>query len=215
MKKKTVLSILAALIVSAGYLFNNFTVPGAVPVSTPAVATEIPQQIAEASREGMYPNGFIQAKVSKVTDGDTLEISYRGKEYKVRLLDVDTPESVKPGTPVQPYAKEASRYTGDKVLNRQVRLVFDKGLKDRYERLLAFVILEDGTFLNAALVSEGYARVETVSPNTTHKKYFEGLQEEAINNKKGLWGLPEEKQPFVKTKKGDYVPRYYVDRKAS
>lgn len=165
--------------------------------------------------EGLKKNGFIQAKVTKVVDGDTVDVDYKGKNYKVRLLCIDTPESVKQGVAVQPYAKEASGVTKKELYGRDVTLIFDKGLRDRYGRLLAYVVTEDGVNINAMLVGEGYARVEIVSPNSTYEDYFFELQQGAISDKAGLWGLPADQQPFVKDKDGNYIPRYYNLEKAS
>lgn len=161
--------------------------------------------------EGIIPDGCIRVIVTRIVDGDTVEVEYKGKEYKVRLLCIDTPETVKKGVAVQPYGKQASTRLKKMLLNKKVTLVFEKDAYDNYERLLAYVILGDGTCVNAYMVEQGYARVDTVRPNTVHRDYFEGLQEDAIRHKKGLWSLPTDKRPFVKNDKGYYIPRFYDD----
>lgn len=176
---------------------------------------DAPQELESIQEEGIGAWKFIRAEVVKVSDGDTLEVKYKSREYKVRLLDVDTPESVKTGVPVQSYAKEASAYTKDMVLNKTVKLIFEKGLKDRYGRLLAHIFLEDGSYFNAMLVKNGFARVEIVSPNSRFSAYFHNLQEDAVKEKRGMWSLPEGKRPFIKNRKGDYIPSYTEDKKAS
>ncbi len=101
--------------------------------------------------------GASAASVTRVVDGDTIEVRLGGQLEKVRLIGVDTPESVKPGTPVQCYAKAASAETERLLEGRQVSLKFDAERRDRYGRLLAYVY-RDGLFVNAALVERGYAR---------------------------------------------------------
>lgn len=168
---------------------------------------ETPSRLLEIRREGLYPNSYIKAFVLKVVDGDTITVIYKKSKYKIRLLDVDTPESVKPGVPVQVYSKEATQFTQKKLLNQEVKLVFEKSLKDRYGRLLAHVILKNEDYFNGILVRMGYARVEVLKPNNTYEEYFKKQQELAINDKQGVWGLKISKNPFVKNKYGNYIPR--------
>ena len=171
-------------------------------------AENIPPELLEQKKEGIAPGKYVIAFVKHVVDGDTIEVIYKKTEYDVRLLCIDTPESVKQGVSVQPYAKEASNVTEKLVLKKKVRLEFDEGLKDKYGRLLAYVFLENGEFLNAMLVHNGLARVEIVAPNFENKDYFYELQETAIDEKTGLWALPADRQPFVKDENGEYIPRY-------
>ncbi len=170
-------------------------------------AAASPIKVSDA--EGIVAGGYIHVKVTRIVDGDTIKAKYESKEYKVRLLCIDTPETVKEGLPVQPYGKQASEKLSGILLNKQVTLAFEKDLYDKYDRLLAYVILKDGTCVNAFMIEQGYARVEAVKPNTVYRDYFEGLQEEAIRNKRGLWSLPIDKRPFVKKDEGYYVPRFY------
>lgn len=171
-------------------------------------AENIPPELLEQKKEGIAPGKYVIAFVKHVVDGDTIEVIYKKTEYDVRLLCIDTPESVKQGVSVQPYAKEASNVTEKLVLKKKVKLEFDEGLKDKYGRLLAYVFLENGEFLNAMLVHNGLARVEIVAPNFENKDYFYELQETAIDEKTGLWALPADRQPFVKDENGEYIPRY-------
>jgi micrococcal nuclease len=206
MKRKLTPAV-AILMVLSAYFYYNYFFTGS---HTPGLAvSEPPPGITAVAVEGLKPGRYIRAAVTRLTDGDTFDVSYKGKTYKVRLLDVDTPESVKSGVQVQAYGKEASDFTRKQVLNKKVRLVFEKGLRDKYGRLLAHVFLEDESYLNGLLVRNGYARVELVKPNTAYADYFYSLQEQAIRDKAGVWGLPEKQQPFVKNTKGEYVPRYW------
>ncbi|HEX2946029.1 MAG TPA: thermonuclease family protein [Clostridia bacterium] len=181
-------------------------------VKAPAAA-DSPIKVTDT--EGIVPHGTITAHIKRIVDGDTLVAVYKNKDYRVRLLCIDTPESVKTGVKAQPYGKEASEKLKALVLDKEVSLVFEKDTDDRYDRLLAYLLLEDGTCVNALMVSEGYARVEFVKPNTVNREYFEGLMEEAISRGRGLWSLPEDEVPFVKDKDGDYYPRYYDEEKAA
>ena len=214
MKKYIVL--LAAVLAGVGYIVVTLTNGGAgIGINKPLIPVETPAFSLEGLKEGLAPNKYIKAYISDVTDGDTLEVNFRNKEYKVRLLCIDTPESVKAGVDVQPYAREASELTKKLALHKNARLVFEKGLRDRYGRLLAYIILDNGDNLNALLVRNGYARVEFVSPNKKYKEYFLKLQSQAIKDRVGMWGLDTKKQPFVKDKDGNYVPRYWDTQKAS
>lgn len=176
---------------------------------------ETPAKIEKADKEGIVAGGYINAFVVKAVDGDTLSVKYMNRNYKVRLLDIDTPESVKEGVPVQEFSKEALKYTGSKTINANVKLVFGKSLKDKYGRLLAYVVLKDGIFLNAQLVRNGYARAEIIPPNIELADYFYKLEQKAVEEKKGLWALPEGKRPFIKDENGIYIPRYWKMQKAS
>ncbi len=177
---------------------------------------EFPYELVEVSQtEGIEPFGYINAKVIKVSDGDTITVSYNNQDFKVRLLDVDTPESVKAGVEAQPYSIEASNFTKKMLSDKTVRLIFEKGTTDQYGRLLAHLVLEDGTFYNATLVQKGYAISVFYSPNTLLKKYYADLQDKAIADKAGFWSLPEDERPFVLDSKGKYVAAYKVQDKAA
>ncbi len=148
--------------------------------------------------------GSDQYIVTRVVDGDTLEVKMGDQLEKVRLIGVDTPETVKPNTPVQPYGKEASDFTKKMLLNKEVTLKFDVGRTDKYGRLLAYVYLGNEMF-NETLLKEGYARLMTVPPNVKYADRFVAIQKEAREAGKGLWGLPEEskttQEKAVKTEK--------------
>lgn len=131
----------------------------------------------------------------RAIDGDTLEV--QGGEH-VRLIGVDTPEIHHPTRGVEPYGAEAAEFTRKLVEGKYVRLEKDVEERDRYGRLLAYVYLVDGTFINAELVKQGYAQVMTVPPNVRHQDQFLQLQREAREAGRGLWGLeskPSDDQP--------------------
>jgi micrococcal nuclease len=128
------------------------------------------------------------APVVRVVDGDTIIVRLHGAKERVRLIGIDTPESVKPGTPVQCYAKAASRETHALLDGRSVRLVADVEARDRYGRLLAYIYRRpDGLFVNAELARRGYARQLTIPPNVRFADRFGALVREARNAGRGLW----------------------------
>ncbi len=129
----------------------------------------------------------IEAKVTRVVDGDTVEATVDGRTEDVRYIGVDTPESVKPDTPVECYALQASHFNEDLVEGETVRLDFDAERRDVYDRLLAYVHLGD-RFVNAELVERGYATTLTIAPNTRYAERFADLEREASSAGRGLWG---------------------------
>lgn len=132
---------------------------------------------------------LVKVKVVRVVDGDTIIVKYNKKEERVRLIGVDTPESVgKHKDDPQPYGVEASEFTKKKLEEKEVYLEFDVGERDNYKRLLAYVWI-DGEMFNETLLKEGYAQVMTVPPNVKHSDYFLKVQREAKKNNRGLWGL--------------------------
>jgi micrococcal nuclease len=128
------------------------------------------------------------ARVVRVVDGDTVVVRTGGHEERVRYIGVDTPESVKPGTPVQCFAKAASAANKRLVEGQEVRLVADAEARDRYGRLLAYVYrARDGLLVNARLVAAGAARTLTISPNTGDAAQLGALQRAAQAAGRGLW----------------------------
>lgn len=126
--------------------------------------------------------------VVSVTDGDTIKVSIGGTTETVRLIGVDTPETVHPSKPVEPYGPEASTFTKRRLSGQNVRLEFDVEERDHYGRLLAYVWIANELF-NATLVKDGYAQVLTIPPNVKYADQFVALQREARENNRGLWGL--------------------------
>jgi len=150
------------------------------------VAAVLAARLAASNRE-TSPDG-VRGKVTRVVDGDTIHVDLGGTDETVRYIGIDTPESVKPGTPVQCFAKKASERNRQLLEGSDVKLVFDVDRRDRYGRLLAYVYrADDGTFVNAALVRDGYARTLTVPPNVRYADRFAKLQTQAREHDRGLW----------------------------
>ena len=130
------------------------------------------------------------ARVVHVSDGDTIDVMVGHTRERVRLLGVDTPESVKPNTPVQCFAKDASAFTAAALpIGTAVRLERDIEPRDAYGRLLAYVYrAADGLFVNLALARGGYARTLAIKPNVAHSDEFAATVAEATAAGRGLWG---------------------------
>ncbi len=127
-------------------------------------------------------------QVVQVIDGDTIQVCcVFGDRVKVRYIGVDTPETHHPLKGVEPYGMEAAEANRKLVDGKTVRLEFDVQQLDRYGRTLAYIYLEDGTFVNAWLVEHGYAMVMTFPPNVKHQDLFLKLQREAREAGRGLW----------------------------
>lgn len=137
--------------------------------------------------QGIIPNGKVEGKVLRVVDGDTLKIQIADKDYKVRLLGVDTPESVSPKKEKNTKeGKIASEYTKKNLEGKDIVLEFDVSPYDRYGRLLAYVYV-DGICYNEKLLEEGYAKVMMISPNVKNSKYYRQIEKQAKENNAGFW----------------------------
>ena len=126
------------------------------------------------------------ARVTRVIDGDTIEVDMDGRLYKVRYIGIDTPETVHPTRGVEPYGKEASERNRQLVEGKTVYLEKDVSETDRYKRLLRYVYVDD-VMVNAVLVQEGYAQVATYPPDVKYVDEFLELQREAREEGRGLW----------------------------
>ena len=137
--------------------------------------------------------------VTKVFDGDTLRLA---SGEKVRLIGIDTPETEysykeahylnqgkkwERSPEYYEEAREATEFTRGLVEGKEVQLEFDLEKKDKYGRLLAYVYLSDGTFVNAEIIRQGYASLMTIPPNVKYADLFHKLYQEAKENKRGLW----------------------------
>jgi micrococcal nuclease len=152
--------------------------------------TKLTTDSSKCSPKSVHSATFIRA-----LDGDTIEVNGYCNT-KVRLLYLDTPETVKPNTPVQCYGPEASKHTKKEFTkNQTIYLQTDKEAIDRYGRSLA-ILYEDKsqaeaknikTSYNYELVEQGYAKAKFYSPNTTYKKELEQADKEAKEAKKGQW----------------------------
>ena len=122
--------------------------------------------------------------VERVVDGDTIQIE---TGEKVRYIGVNTPEAVDPRRRVQCFGKEASEFNRNLVAGRRVRLVKDVSERDKYGRLLRYVYLEDGTFVNLKIVQTGFAYAATFPPDVKYSQMFVEAARKAREEGRGLW----------------------------
>ena len=140
--------------------------------------------VAAAALLVLAPAPAAAQLVERVVDGDTIIVRGAGR---VRLIGVDTPESVHPRRPVEFFGKEASAFTERLVEGKRVRLEYGRERTDRYGRTLAYVHLPDGTFVNAEIIRRGYGHAYTRFP-FKYLDRFRQLEQEARRAGRGLWG---------------------------
>lgn len=146
-------------------------------------AASTPTQVLGVQQPGYY-------RVTHVADGDTIDVDMNGTTETIRMIGVDTPESVKPNSPVQCYGKEASNFTKQNLSNTTVRLEADPtgDNRDRYNRLLRYVYLPDGTLWDQKLIETGYG-FAYLSFQFTKQADFAAAQAKAQDAKLGLWNI--------------------------
>jgi len=150
--------------------------PTATPPPTAHDAIDIP-----------YPGDLETATVTRVIDGDTINVFLNGNEFTVRYIGIDTPETVDPNRPDGCYGEEASARNKELVLGKAVGLERDVSETDDFGRLLRYVWI-DRQMVNALLVRDGYAKAETDFPEVKHRDVFLELQTAAQEAGRGLWG---------------------------
>ncbi len=129
--------------------------------------------------------------VSKVIDGDTLELQLGDKIEKVRLIGVNTPETVDPRRKVECFGREASDYAKKILTGQKVSLEFDpsQDQRDKYSRLLAYLYLEDGSLFNLDLIKAGYAYEYTYKKPYLYQSQFQSAEDQAQSKQLGLWSV--------------------------
>ena len=168
-------ALVAVLMLTGGPVLRQFE------SATSGVADEIGAGLGVHDGDG----GGRTVRVTRVVDGDTIVVS--GGE-RVRYIGIDTPESVKPGTPVQCFAEAAATRNRELVSGQRVRLLGDVEAQDRFGRTLAYVYrVSDDAFVNAVLVRQGFARTLTIPPNVRHAADLERLAGQARRAGRGLW----------------------------
>ena len=140
---------------------------------------------------------YADVLVQRVVDGDTIMLE---TGERLRLIGIDTPEihesnklyrdSKRTKMDVQSIKEMGNRsyqFTKNLVEGKRVRLEFDVEKHDKYSRLLAYVYLKDGTFVNAEIVKQGFASLMSITPNVKYAELFLKLSQEARENRRGLW----------------------------
>ena len=188
--KFTSLSVIAVLALFFGAAYISALVNPNPPKSLQEVKGEATQTTQDIHPSQIpTPTAFLEfnddlVMVELVIDGDTIEV---GGGIRVRLIGIDTPETVDPSRPVGCYGKEASNFTKSQLEGKEVKLEKDVSETDRYGRLLRYIWVGDSLF-NETLVKEGYAQSSTFPPDVKYQERFVTAQAEARNDKKGLWG---------------------------
>ena len=133
--------------------------------------------------EGPFP-------VTRVVDGDTVRVLIDGQDTAVRLIGIDTPETVAPNRPVECAGPEASVYAEQLMSSQDVYLELDasQGTYDNYDRILAYVWLEDALMVNLAMIYAGLAEEYTYDAPYTYQQVFQQAERDARDNLRGLWG---------------------------
>lgn len=143
----------------------------------------------------------IEVEFSDCVDGDTAKFIYNNEQITARFLAIDTPETVHPTKGVEPYGKEASEYTCNNLKNaKNIELEYDEDSDklDKYNRHLVWVFL-DGNLLQEELVSKGYASVAYLYGNYKYTEILEEAEQEAEDNKLGIWSIEENNLNYEKT----------------
>ena len=157
----------------------------------------------QASAKLEVPGSQGPYQVLKVVDGDTLTVDLNGKSETVRLIGMNTPETVDPRKPVECFGTEASNMAKELLSGKRVYIEMDssQGERDKYGRLLAYVYREDGFFFNKSMILSGYAYEYTYGVPYKYQSEFKEAQRNAEANKRGLWasGVCEEKNEPVQT----------------
>lgn len=144
-----------------------------------AIAPPSPTPLPAVAPEGE------RARITYVFDGDTVEVELDGRVYRLRYIGVDSPERE------EPFYQEAFDFNRNMVEDQTVILVRDVSETDQYGRLLRYVYLLDGTFVNGEMIRNGMARLVTFPPDVDQTEYLRQLQEDAEESGSGMWSRPD------------------------
>jgi len=163
---------------------------GSAPSGPPPVASDAPVVAV--------PSGSFTAVVQRVVDGDTFlaRVGGAGPAVRVRLLGVDTPETVKPNTPVACFGHAASALTTRLITGVRVTAAFESEHTDAYQRQLWDVWLPDGRFLAGLLAASGTSRILPYRPNIEHASELAAAESLARRERRGLWRACAETDAF-------------------
>ena len=181
------------LLLGIGLLALAFILLGAQNREVVATSPSVPQlanvttSMTDGATTPPLPNDTYP--VAKVIDGDTISIIKGGKAVTLRLIGLDTPETVDPRKPVQCFGRAASDKAKELLTGKTVRLELDssQGLLDKYGRTLAYVFLPNGTLFNQYMIEEGYGHEYTYNLPYKYQREFKAAEARAREEKKGLW----------------------------
>lgn len=196
---KNSLGVIVVCVFLLPYLFSKKDA-GVIPPSTSELAVDS-LQVSTAKGESL---STVQAyyDVTKVVDGDTLQVDMNGDAITLRLIGINTPETVDPRRPVECFGREASAKAKEILTGARVRVEMDpsQGNYDKYGRTLAYVFLDDGTNFNEYMIREGYAYEYTYHLPYKYQTQFKDAEHVARTEERGLWadGACESKNVSVK-----------------
>ncbi len=188
--KLLVLTSFILFFLGLGFLWFGLK-PGVdlLPTPTPLLSLGTNPTATSSATQGIEGE---QVLVTEVIDGDTIKVLYQGSEKTVRLVGMDTPETVDPRRPVGCFGKEASNETKKLLSGHNVILQKDVSDTDKFGRLLRYIYLplDNGQtlFVNDYLVRSGFAKVYTYPPDVKFNEQFKRAETEARESKRGLWG---------------------------
>jgi len=156
-------------------------------VATMVILT-IPATIATVNQTPVIDESKLYP-ITNVVDGDTAKINIEGDIYTLRIIGLNTPETVDPRTGIECYGKEASNRAKELLTNQSVKLEIDltQTIRDKYNRLLVYVKLPNGDNFSEVMIKEGYAFEYTFSKPYKYQPEFRKAQEQAKNDQIGLW----------------------------
>ncbi len=169
-------------------LLGRETAAGAPPASASAPPAPAPTSVPTAPASTI-PADRVAGTVTRVIDGDTIDVAVPGDTLRVRLIGVDTPESVHPSKPVECYGREASTFLRELAQGRAVNLVIDpsQDTVDRYGRALRYIWLDDGTFVNREIVARGFGFEYTFRTPHAYRDEFRAAEAQARDAGRGMW----------------------------
>jgi len=174
---------------ASGYTFDHWSGDASGTWATTVVTMDYDRVITAYFQE-VPPSSTVEARVTRVVDGDTIDVDIDGVVHRVRYIGIDTPETVHPSEPVECFGKEASDKNSELVDGKIVRLEKDVSETDKYGRLLRYVWVGE-IFVNDYLVRYGYAYASTYPPDVKYAGQFAQAQRQAIENNRGLWATCE------------------------
>ncbi len=199
------MAIIVFLSFFSGFLFGTASINQEIPSKKnqdvkSAIVSVKPRQIsseATSSKKDLY-------QIVKVIDGDTVSVDIDGKVEIIRLIGIDSPESVDPREKIECFGKEATEEAKRLLIGKKVSLKSDttQGDRDKYRRLLRYVFLEDGQNFNKLMIESGYAHEFTYRAPYKYQAEFKLAENEAREKKLGLWAdnacsLSEEPTPTI------------------
>lgn len=182
--RKLLINLVIVLILSlATWVIRSYASNGVSPSKTVTRQSEVFSEQQNNINPELYA-------VKKVVDGDTLDITINGVVARIRLIGINTPEVVDPRKPVECFGAEASNRAKELLNGKNVRIESDptQADRDKYGRLLRYIYIEDGTFINQKMIQDGYAYEYTYDIPYKYQLQFKKAQKDAQEGRRGLWG---------------------------